>query len=921
MNKTTFNTRLIGAVSLLVILLVVAVAISLGSARKTQEEVHKLTDDHLPHLLFGQHVFDEINTIGRALRNMEIIGSQDPAGVVQEWQRVIASRAEIGKTVEEWEAAAKALDDEEGLADIARIKEKRDAFIALQNKFKAALDANDFEAGRALIMGDVRTVYNAYRDTVLSAVDQERKGATEAAKSIEEQANSASTLTGGIGLVGLIIGVVISIWLKRRVATDLGGTYETLQQVAQGLRQGDYTQTITLRNGDRSSLLAVVADLQTKLAQSDELAHENARIRAALDAVSTCVMIADTGRNIVYANPAQHRMLQAAESDLRAVLPQFDARNIIGVNIDSFHKNPAHQRGLLERLNGEYKTKLAVGVRRFALTLNPIPDPKGGNNGYVVEWLDETVALEQLAREEQTMREQARVMAALENTSVNVMIADADRKIIYANRAVLAMLRAAESDLQKALPSFRVDRIVGTVMDDFHKNPAHQRSLLENLRSTYETQITVAGRTFRLVANPIFTNDGERLGSVVEWQDRTLEVAVEAEVQSLISNASRGDFSHRLTTDGKNGFFKALADGMNTLLTNSERGIHDVAAVVSRLADGDLTGEVHGEFEGQLQALKDAINTTIGRLREMVSQIQESAQSITAAAGEIAAGNQNLSSRTEQQAANLEETASSMEELTGTVKQNADNARQANQLARGASEIAERGGQVVGDVVSTMQAIDESARRIVDIISVIDGIAFQTNILALNAAVEAARAGEQGRGFAVVASEVRNLAQRSAAAAKEIKQLINDSVGKVESGSKLVNQAGQTMDEVVDSVRRVTDLMAEISSASAEQSTGLDQINTSVTQMDDMTQQNAALVEEAAAAAESLDEQARNLALAVSAFKLPGGSSTLALAAPRRAVAAKPPAPRAPAPARAHAAPAPARRSPSGDEEDEWEEF
>src|SRR5690606_17437878 len=256
------------------------------------------------------------------------------------------------------------------------------------------------------------------------------------------------------------------------------------------------------------------------------------------------------------------------------------------------------------------------------------------------------------------------------------------------------------------------------------------------------------------------------------------------------------------------------------------------------------------------------------KLSEIVGQIRQGSDAISSAASEIAAGNDDLSRRTEQQAASLEETASSMEELTSTVRQNADNARQANQLAIGAAEVAEVGGEVVGRVVTTMTGINESSRKIVDIISVIDGIAFQTNILALNAAVEAARAGEQGRGFAVVASEVRSLAQRSAAAAKEIKTLIDDSVEQVENGSALVGQAGKTMGEIVTSVKRVTDIIADISAASQEQSTGIEQVNQVITHMDEGTQQNAALVEEATAAARSLEQQSQHLVQTVAIFRM-----------------------------------------------------
>jgi methyl-accepting chemotaxis protein len=348
--------------------------------------------------------------------------------------------------------------------------------------------------------------------------------------------------------------------------------------------------------------------------------------------------------------------------------------------------------------------------------------------------------------------------------------------------------------------------------------------------------------------------------------------------------------------------FAVVALALAALVTTINRGImrtiggdpQKAADVANRIAQGDLTASIDTRA-GDSSSLLYAVRSMRDSLVTTIAAIRSAADTISTASGEIASGNLDLSSRTEQQAGSLEETASAMEQLTSTVKQNADNARQANQMAESASEVAVQGGSVVGEVVQTMGSINESSRKIVDIISVIDSIAFQTNILALNAAVEAARAGEQGRGFAVVASEVRSLAQRSAGAAKEIKTLIDDSVAKVDAGSKLVEQAGSTMTEVVASVRRVTDIVGEISAASGEQSTGIEEVNRAITQMDETTQQNAALVEQAAAAAGSLQEQAGALAALVSRFQLDASQLRRPASATSAAPAAAP-APAAPRP-------------------------
>ncbi len=462
-----------------------------------------------------------------------------------------------------------------------------------------------------------------------------------------------------------------------------------------------------------------------------------------------------------------------------------------------------------------------------------------------------------------TAAENFRIRTVLDQSTAAVMIADSANIIIYMNQTMRKALITYQAEFQKVIPNFNPDAIVGK---DF-SYLGQAMNLLDLTKPTKQT-INMGERIYLLTLVPVVDGSGNRMGTSIEWLDRTIEVKVEQEIASVVGAAGEGDFSKRLSLEGKEGFFAQLARNINNLVETSASGLSEVVRVLGAMSKGDLTEKITKDYKGMFAKLKTDSNSTIEHLQHIIQKIKESADSISTASQEIAQGNMDLSQRTEEQASNLEETASSMEELTSTVKQNAENAKQANQLAASASDVAVKGGEVVGQVVETMSSINESSKKIVDIISVIDGIAFQTNILALNAAVEAARAGEQGRGFAVVATEVRTLAQRSAAAAREIKSLIGDSVNKVENGTQLVDQAGKTMNEIVMSVKRVTDIMAEISAASQEQSAGIEQVNLAISQMDEITQQNAALVEQAAAASESMHEQAAQLAQAVEVFKL-----------------------------------------------------
>ena len=651
----------------------------------------------------------------------------------------------------------------------------------------------------------------------------------------------------------------------------------------------------------------------------------------ALELSSTSFMIADVDRNIVYANEAVLSLLKHNEKELQKALPQFSADNLIGQNIDIFHKNPSHQRNMLANLRDTMVSSIRVGTLNFCLTLMPLFDDSGTSLGTAVEWLD----ISELILKSGMLDALDRSQAIIEFTPQG--------NILKANANFLAVT------------GYTLDEIVGKhhrlFVDPSDHNSADYLNLWKKLQAgEYQTgefkRITKEGKEVWIQAsyNPILNDAGDVTGVVKYAIDITAQkmknadyagqieaigksqAVIEFEMDGTIIQANDNFLNtmgytlsevkgkhHSMFVDAEykrsheyqefwnqlnegvhsNDEFKRIGKGGKevwiqatynpifdvngkpfkvvkyaTDITGRKVAVNEIKRVLTGLSQGDLTTEVSVDFEGEFIEISDAMTSFINNLVEMISEIRTASDLINTAATEIAQGNSDLSSRTEEQASSLEETASSMEELTGTVKLNSENANQANGLASQASTIAIDGGTLINKVVDTMGSINDSAQKISDIIGVIDGIAFQTNILALNAAVEAARAGEQGRGFAVVASEVRSLAQRSADAAKDIKSLISDSVNKIENGNDLVNQSGKTMEEIVVSIKRVNDIMAEIAAASSEQASGIDEVSKAVSQMDEVTQQNAALVEEAAAAAESLQAQSESMISQISVFKL-----------------------------------------------------
>ncbi|NGM21717.1 PAS domain-containing protein [Roseomonas stagni] len=614
-------------------------------------------------------------------------------------------------------------------------------------------------------------------------------------------------------------------------------------------------QPLAAEPGRPARAVVLARDVTAQAAAEARSLH----IGQAMDKVSAAMMMVDRDFVVTHVNRTTIDLLKRYEPEFRKLWPSFTPERIVGMCIDTFHRDPTHQRRMLadpSRL--PHRTDISVGEVKFALCVNASYASDGTYDGNILEWQEVT-----------TLRTQQGQLAAIDK-AMAVIEFGLDGRVLHANQNFLGAMGYTLEEVRGQHHSLFVDPA--------YRQSAEYKAFWEKLgRGEYEAaqyrRVAKGGREVWIQAsyNPILDMNGRAFKVVKYATDVTAQVQAAnalklavTQTQEVVTAAQANDLSRRVPLEGMTGEIEQLCAGLNGLLDT-------------------MSGVVAG--------------------------ITESCATIATASREIAMGNTDLSQRTEEQASSLEETSASLEELTSTVKQNADSAVQANKLAASASEIATRGGMVVTEVVRTMDGITQSSRKISDIIGVIDEIAFQTNILALNAAVEAARAGDQGRGFAVVAAEVRNLAQRSANAAKEIKALISDSVQKVDSGSKLVASAGQTMDEIVSSVKRVTDIMAEISAASQEQSAGIEQVNVAVAQMDKITQQNSALVEEAAAAAKSMEEQTEALAGMVSAFVLEEAAPAPKPAPKARAKATPPAArPARPAPAKAAA-------------DDEWKEF
>ncbi|OYU29430.1 MAG: hypothetical protein CFE41_00540 [Burkholderiales bacterium PBB2] len=608
----------------------------------------------------------------------------------------------------------------------------------------------------------------------------------------------------------LLASLALGLFIVRSVTRPVARALDAAHAVAEGNLEFDTRDSARDEAGQLlRALNQMQNNLRDRLARDAQLAAETGRVKQALDCCSTNVMVADAEGLIVYANPAVTAMMLRNQAKLQSVLPQLDAGKLIGQSFDNFHRNPNHQRQMLSALRSEHRTRIEIAGLTFSLIANPIQDSQGQRLGTVVEWQDLTAELAAREAEQKLAADNARIKQALDVAAMPVRISDAEGTVVYANEALMTIVRRDEAAFRAELPGFDAQRVVGGSIGMFYRDAHAAVERLRQLNETIHNAMVLGGRNYDVTTSPIRDAKGQMMGTVGQWQDRTEQLAAEAEFGSLAAAAAAGDLSQRIDLEGKQGFFRQIGERFNALVETLSQTILDVRAAANQL----------------------------GSASDQVSQTSQS-----------------LSHAASQQAASVEQTTASLQEMAGSVKQNADSATVTDGIATKAASEAVEGGEAVRMTADAMKQIATK-------ISIIDDIAYQTNLLALNAAIEAARAGEHGKGFAVVAAEVRKLAERSQTAAQDISKLAGSSVD-------LAEKAGQLLSGMVPSIRRTSELVYEIAAASGEQSQGVAQITGAMHHLSSITQQTASASEQLSATAEELSAQASQLQEQMAFFKL-----------------------------------------------------
>ena len=587
------------------------------------------------------------------------------------------------------------------------------------------------------------------------------------------------------------------------------------------------------------------------------------RLSSAMEGSATATMMVNRDLEITYANPATIELVNKNLAEFRETFMGFDPDKLIGTCIDSFHRDPSHQRRILGDVrNLPHQAEIKVGKLTFALNITSIMDIDGEYVGNNLEWADITQSKAAATRA-------TSLFSMIEGASAYFMMCDLDLKITYLNPSLKEMLTQYQSALRGLFPSFDVNNLEGICIDDFHANPSHQRRLLADINNLpFKAEINVGGLEFGLTLTALMDVEGNHIGNAVEWQDLNARASYRNEVEALISEAKIGNLSHRADLDKLDEVYTPMMEGIHEIVDAIVDPMQEAIQVLERVANRELTARVLGEYKGDHARIKNSLNTATENLDSGLSQVSSASGQVNAAATEISSGSQSLAEGSSEQASSLEQVSSNLEEVSSMTKQNSVNSQEARAMTESARTSTSRGVESMNNLSEAMNKIKGSADETAKIIKTIDEIAFQTNLLALNAAVEAARAGEAGKGFAVVAEEVRNLAMRSAEAAKNTAEMIEESVVNAEGGVALNQEVIEHLQEIDTQVEKVSTVMAEIATSSEQQTTAIDQISVGVTQMNQVTQQNAANAEQSAAASEELSAQATELRALVGAFKL-----------------------------------------------------
>ncbi len=819
------------------------------------------------------------------------VGDKDVISNTDARARFLSQIAVSDKIKELRVVRAKGTDDEygEGLPQEKPVDDMDRSVIASGNKeFKLTREANGEASLRVVMPFIAEKEFRTSKCLECHAVPEKTVlGAASVTLDVKEDLAVIQTIREwiwmGLGVLLVLLFFVVGL-IVRRLLRQLGGEPIYVIDILKQISRGNLSQDITTRPSDDHSLLAamkvmqlglrdVVTEMQTVVsaaAQGDlsqridlvgkegfardlgervnSLTDATMRIKMALDHASTCVMIADMQGKVIYMNDSVTVLMRNCEADIAKELPQFRASEIIGRSLDSFLSGAGWPHERLADLRATQHADIRIGERIFGVIAAPVLDDRGLRLGAIVEWKDRAIEI----AEEAQARANARIRQALDKCTTNVMIANANHEIVYMNETVTAMMQRNEAELRKTVPAFDAQNLIGQNIDVFHKNPDMQRSMLATLSASHRAQIRIGSLHFGFTANPIVDGQGHRVGTVVEWLDRTAEVNVENEIASIVEGASHGEFHQRLKEAGKTGFFLTLTSSMNKLLDTSELGLSDVADLLAALAEGDLTKRMERDYTGLFGKVKDGANATAENLTRVIGEVSAAADALTGAANQVSTTAQSLSQAASEQAASVEQTSGSVNDISASINQNSDNARVTDGMAAKTSMEAVEGGNAVNQTVAAMKQIAAK-------IGIVDDIAYQTNLLALNAAIEAARAGEHGKGFAVVAAEVRKLAERSQEAAKEIGDLAGSSVSTAE-------RAGHLLDEIVPSIQKTSALVQEIATSSAEQSKSVTLIGGAMGQLSKATQQNASASEELAATSEELSAQAEQLQRSIAFF-------------------------------------------------------